>query len=146
MMANLEFPLQTVWPAKGKENEGEVKIAEQTFTFSSPKNMDGKGVGQSPEDFLVAAVATCYTGTLYKMLDSAMLPVDRVEVDAKGIVTGFPDNKKFSGLEVSPTIIGGDTSRLDAYQAAAEEAHDHCFIGKTIVGNVDYRIGNITVK
>lgn len=145
-MADLEFPLHTVWPAKGEEDEGEVTITEQTFTFSSPKNMGGKGAGESPEDFLVAAVTTCYTGTLYKILVRDMLPVDHIKVDGKGTVTGFPDDKKFSGLEVSPIIIGGDASRLDEYQAAVKEAHAHCFIGKTIAGNVDYCVGTVTVK
>jgi peroxiredoxin-like protein len=144
-MADLDFPLRAIWPAQGEESEGVVTVAKQTFTFSSPKNMGGKGVGQSPEDFLVAGVASCYTATLFKVLMQAELPVDHVEVDAKGIVTEFPDNKKFSGLEVSPTIFGGDTSRLDEYKAAAEEAHLCCFIGKTIAGNVDYRVGTVAV-
>ncbi|MCM3570283.1 OsmC family protein [Neobacillus mesonae] len=145
-MAELEFPLNAKWSGTGKEGEGEIIIGEQTLTFSAPENMGGKGVGLSPEDFLIAGVTTCYSGTLFAVLKKAKLPVKEVSIHSKGIVTDYPLKSKFNGLIVSPTIIGGEESRLDEYKKAAEKARQRCFIGKTITGNVDYRVGEVSVK
>lgn len=145
-MADLEFPLQAKWSGTGKDGEGSITIGAQSFIYSSPENMGGKGIGFSPEDFLTAGVTTCYSGTLFGVLKKAKLPVAEVVVAAKGIVTDYPIKSKFSGLVVSPTIIGGDTGLLKEYKEAAETARQRCFIGKTITGNVDYRVGEVFIK
>lgn len=145
-MAELEFPLQAKWSGTGKEGEGKITIGEQTLTYSSPESMGGKGLGFSPEDFLIAGVTTCYSGTLFGVLKKAHLPVTEVVIQSKGTVSNYPLKSKFSGLIVSPTIVGGDTSRLDEYKEAAEKARQRCFIGKTIAGNVDYQVGEVTIS
>lgn len=87
-----------------------------------------------------------YSGTLFGVLKIAPLPVTEVVIQSKGIVTGYSATSKFSGLVVSPTIIGGDASRYDEYKDAVETARQRCFIGKTIAGNVDYQVGEVSIR
>ncbi len=58
----------------------------------------------------------------------------------------YPGQARFERIVVSPTIAGGDPARVHAYEQVAAQAHDRCFIGRTIAGNVDYRVGWVRVE
>lgn len=144
-MKDVTFDATLNWSGRGKHGEGELSVRDQTFTYSGPAEMNGKGVGMSPEDFLVAGVSSCYSGTLFGLLSHEQLPVDRVTIQAQGMVTGYPAEASFSQLTVTPTIVGGDTSQQEAYEKAALAARDKCFVGQTIMGNVDYKVGPVHI-
>lgn len=145
-MRDITFDVNLNWSGVGKHGSGDVTIGEQTIDYSGPKDMHGKGVGPSPEDLFVSGVSSCYTGTLYGVLYRAKLPVERVSVHAQGVVTGYPKEPKFSKLIVSPTIIGADTARAQEYEKATVDARNMCFVGKTIMGNVEYVVGDVHVE
>ncbi len=142
-MADLTFRTDIAWTGMGGDGQGSVGIGGSSLTVSAPASMGGKGVGTSPEELLLAAVASCYSSTLFAVLARHGLPVRSVETRVEGIVTGYPLNGKFAVLRVNPTIMGGDPSRSAEYEAKARHARDRCFIGKTIAGNVDYQVGNV---
>ncbi|KYP81357.1 hypothetical protein AYW79_01505 [Ferroacidibacillus organovorans] len=144
-MADLTFKADLKWRGVGKEGEGAATIAKDiTVRYSAPSEMGGKGVGTSPEELLIAAVAACYSGTLFRMLQKRGLAVNDLQIRAVGTVTGYPLNGKFAKLTVNPRIYGGDTSQRVDYQQVAEAARDACFIGKAIIGNVEYLVGDVT--
>ncbi|MCL6598592.1 MAG: OsmC family protein [Alicyclobacillus macrosporangiidus] len=145
-MADLQFPVTLRWSGTGRDGEGRLEIAGQTLTYSAPDQMGGKGVGASPEDFLISAVASCYSATLFSLLKKRELPVSEVRIAAEGTVTGYPLQSKFAWLQVSPTIAGGDPARQAEYESAALDARNRCFIGKTIAGNVEYTVGRVEVQ
>ncbi|WP_112182025.1 MULTISPECIES: OsmC family protein [Paraliobacillus] len=145
-MADIKFEANVDWHGTGSDGEGSVTLNERPITFSSPTSMGGKGSGTTPEDLLISAVATCYSGTLYSSLVNNKLPVHHVEVRVEGIVTGYPLTTKFEQLIVHPTIIGGDNLMLSNYKQVADTAKDNCFIGKSIVGNIDYKVGTVEVS
>jgi peroxiredoxin-like protein len=144
-MTDLTFEAKLNWSGTGKNGEGKVTFATESLVYSSPANMGGKGTGVSPEDLLISAVSSCYSGTLFGLLIKKELPVLHVSVRAEGIVTGYPLNTKFSRLIVHPTIIGGDPEKLSEYEETATKARDKCFIGKSIAGNIDYQVGTVQV-
>ena len=80
--------------------------------FSAPSSMGGRGVGTSPEELLVSAVASCYAGTLFHLLAQDGLPAEQVRVRATGVVTDYPGSAaRFSQIVVQPTIRGGVPQR-----------------------------------
>lgn len=121
-------------------------MSNETLTFSGPENMGGKGLGVSPEDLLIAGVTTRYSGTLFAILKGKRLAVDDIKVKSEGIVTGYPSKANFSQLIVHPTIIGAEESKQSDYEEAARMARDKCFIGQTIIGNVDYEVGTVKLS
>lgn len=144
-MTDLHFEVLAQWGGTGRQGAGNMLIGEQIFEYSAPANMGGKGIGYSPEDLLIGAVTSCYSGTLNGILVKRGLAVKRVGVRAEGHITGFPMQTKFDRLVVNPTIYGGDEAAASAYIEAATAARDHCFIGKTIAGNVKYEVGEVKV-
>lgn len=144
-MANLSFATKLKWHGTGRDGEGTVKLAEAQVSYSAPESMGGKGTGTSPEELLIAAVSTCYSGTLFGILRKLELPAEEVIIRAEGMVTGYPMQSKFARLCVHPTVHGGDPEHAAEYQRVAEVARDKCFIGKTIAGNVSYEVGDVRI-
>ena len=142
-MADLRFSTELNWEGTGRGGEGTVLLASERVTYSAPASMGGKGAGTSPEELLIAAVASCYSGTLFGVLKKEGLSAEQVKIRAEGEVTGYPFQAKFARLQVSPIIVGANQSKLAEYQDAALVARDKCFIGKTITGNVAYEVGNV---
>jgi len=137
----LSFEVELDWSGTGREGAGRIVTDDLQLELSAPASMGGRGVGTNPEELLVSAVASCYAGTLFWVLRRSGLPAASVSVDAHGTVTGYPGWAHFERIVVSPTIVDGDPTRIYEYERAAADAHDRCFIGRTIAGNVDYQVG-----
>jgi peroxiredoxin-like protein len=145
MMADLTFPVSLSWSGRGREGGGRIRGDDAELEYSVPESMGGRGAGTNPEELLVSAVGACYSATLLGVLRREGLPAEEVRVAALGTVTGYPGQARFERLTVSPTIVGADVARAREYDHAARTAHDRCFIGGTIAGSVDYRVGEVCV-
>lgn len=144
-MQELRFEVELEWSGRGRDGAGRIVTDDVQLELSTPASMGGRGVGTNPEELLVCAVASCYTATLFGVLRRAQLPATSVTIAARGVVTGYPEQARFERLVVSPTILDGDPARLHEYEQAARTAHDRCFIGRTLAGNVDYQVGSVAV-
>lgn len=143
-MADLTFSIEAEWTGTGREGEGTIYTGGtggQSISYSAPSSMGGKGTGTSPEELLISAVTACYSGTLFAILKRSELPVTRIQIRSEGVVSDYPLKAKFSRLIVTPVIYGADASREQDYSQAALSARNRCFIGKTIIGNVSYEVG-----
>jgi peroxiredoxin-like protein len=145
-MADLHFEIEATWKGTGKEGGGVVRAGGHEIPVSGPTSMGGKGEGASPEELLLTGITSCYSGTLIGVLKRAGLPVDSVSVKTDGVVSGYPLSSKFGELTVNPTILGGDKEKLEEYKKNAEVARDKCFVGKTVVGNMVYNVGEVKVE
>lgn len=144
-MPDLDFDIQLSWSGTGREGAGRISTDDLVLELSAPESMGGRGVGTNPEELLVSAVSSCYTATLFGVLKRSRLPVSSLTVEATGRVAGFPAEARFAGIVVNPTVLGGDPARQDEYEAAAEFAHDRCFIGRALAPDVDYEVGSVVV-
>lgn len=141
---DLKFEVSAQWAGIGKLGEGVMHLGPEMVIYSAPANMGGKGVGTSPEELLLAAVTSCYSGTLMRVLSQSGLLGDSVEIRTEGRVVAFPERARFSHIIVHPKILRGDVHRLEAYQEAAEVARDRCFIGRTVRDYLDYTVGTVS--
>jgi len=145
-MKELSFEIELRWSGTGREGAGEIQTDDIALELSAPESMGGRGVGTNPEELLVCAVSSCYTATLFGVLRRAELPAESVAVNAKGTVTGISGRVRFAGIAVSPTMLGGDSARQREYEAAADVAHNRCFIGHTLAPAVSYEVGAVQVR
>lgn len=145
-MSALSLDVELRWTQDHKGGVGEIRTDAGNYDVSTPKAMGGRGVGTNPEELLVSAVASCYSATLYAVLQRAHLPVDSLKVAARGTVCGFPKRARFAGLVVSPTILGGDPRRRTEYETGALRAHSRCLVGRALASDVTYELGPIHVR
>jgi osmotically inducible protein OsmC len=147
VVKDLTFASMVRWAGRGREGGGTVTTGGQTLECSAPDSMGGQGVGTSPEELLVAAVASCYSGTFFHLLGRDGLPAEEVVVDAVGVVSAYPSRAAhFSRIVVNPTINGADSGRLSDYQACALVAREHCFIGTALREAIIYEVGEVTLR
>jgi peroxiredoxin-like protein len=145
-MNDLSFDAELRWAAPGGTGIGEIQADGLALELSGPEAMGGRGVGTNPEELLVCAVSSCYIATLSAVLRRSKLPADSLVVSASGTVTGFPTHTRFAGVEMRPTILGGDVARQAEYEAAAGRARDRCFIGHALAPEVSYEVGAVQVR
>ncbi len=143
---DLTFHVRADWNGVGKEGEGKMQAGGQDIAYSAPASMGGKGVGTNPEELLLSGVTACYSGTLMRILSRQGLPGSAVTIDTEGLITDYPGHAVFSGITVNPTIVGGDPSRLQDYEAAAESAREQCFIGRVVRDYLRYAVGKVMVQ
>jgi peroxiredoxin-like protein len=145
-MGDLSFDVELSWSQAGDHGSGALQTNDVTLEISGPSSMGGLGVGASPEELLVSAVSSCYVATFFGVLRGARLPVDSLAVSAGGTVTGFPGQARFARIVVNPTVLGGDSARREEYEAAANVAHDRCFIGRALAPEVAYEVRPIQMR
>lgn len=143
-MGDLSFSAQIRWESQIGQRVGEAETGGQTVVWSAPASMGGSGVGTSPEEFLLCAVGSCYSATLYGVLRRQHLPVNSLSVRVEGKVTGYPDASRFAAILVHPMIREADRARAEAYESACHEARDRCFIGRTVRDTLEYVVGEIS--
>lgn len=145
-MGELTFESKVTWTGRERAGAGMLTTGGQEMVFSAPSSMGGRGVGTSPEELLISAVASCYSGTLFHLLARDRLPAEKVSVRVTGTVSNYPGpGARFSKVVVRPTIHAGEPERTQAYRACARTAHDHCFIGKALRSDIRYEVGEVTV-
>jgi peroxiredoxin-like protein len=127
------------------DSAGEIAMHSGRYPFSIPADMGGKGKGTNPEELLLSAVAACFTLTLAIVLRIQKLPYTDLQIGAEGLVTGVPRDLEYQRVTVVPTITGTDAPRRADYLAAIEKAHQRCFIGQALKGNVEYVVGAVTL-
>ena len=146
-MPDLVYISSVSWKGTGRAGAGLLATGAQTVTFSAPANMGGRGIGTSPEELLISAAASCYSGTLVHLLARDRLPAEGVEVIATGRVSDYPGERaRFSEITVNPTILGGDPERRREYITTARLAREHCFIGQTLRADIRYEVGDVSVR
>lgn len=142
----LTFSATATWSGSGRRGEGRMRVSAHEILVSAPEQMGGKGTGTSPEELLLAAVCSCYSATLFRVLERHSLPIKELRVRAEGLVSDYPGAPRFARIVVHPVVLGGDTRHLSQYQEHAEEARDRCFIGQAIRGNVSYEVGQVSCE
>ncbi|NIK11497.1 OsmC family protein [Alkalibacillus almallahensis] len=142
-MKELSFETTLSWSGADENGEGTLNIGEESVVVSGPENMGGKGVGASPEELLVSAIATCYSETLSSLLTNEGLTFQTLAIQAEGIVSELPKDSSFKRITIHPTIIGADEERYNTYKEIASDARDKCFVGQAIKGNMEYLVGNV---
>jgi peroxiredoxin-like protein len=130
---------------RASENAGTVAtpMGDLPYSVLGPAAIGGNG--PSPEALLIAAIASCYSITLSKVLRDASLPQTRVSVRAEGVIASDCGKPRFTRVTVHPTIRGADVPQQDAYEKAAAAARESCLIGRSIRGNVAYVVGEVSL-
>jgi organic hydroperoxide reductase OsmC/OhrA len=127
-MSELQFDVEVFWAGRGREGAGRVVTDDLEFDYSAPGAMGVRDTRQQPgrapclrrRDLLGNPVRSAAPRTTARHRRSHRGTRDGNRLPRRG---------KFERLTVSPTIVGGDPTRSDEYDLAAEKAHARCFIG-----------------
>ncbi len=123
------FPVTVEWRG---DRLVQVQVAgKDVIEIATPPEFDHsaglEGVW-SPEDFLVAAAASCYSVTLVALAERAGVPLSHLAVDAVGRVARRSDGR-LGFVEIGLLVgLETETGRAEEARKVAERADELCLV------------------
>jgi peroxiredoxin-like protein len=130
-MSDFRFPVEISWPG-GRRVIAAVP-GKPSIEIATPVELKGEWPDRwSPEDFLVAAVASCYAVTLVAVASRANVPLRDLAISAEG--AAGRDNREpfgFKGIRLDVTMAT-EPGREDDLRQAAGRAEDACIVSAAL--------------
>jgi organic hydroperoxide reductase OsmC/OhrA len=103
------------------------------LTVATPPEFKGGVPGVwSPEDLLVASVASCFAVTLVAVAERRELPLHDLHVSGTGHLTGRDDGR-FGFVAIELTVdVQTDELTIDAVERAAKHAERGCLVSMAL--------------
>ena len=126
---SFRFPVGIEW-IEGRRVRASVD-GKPDVEIATPPEFKGTDVGVwSPEDFLVAAAASCFTVTLLAVAERRDVPVRDVQVDGVGRM-GLRDDRTLGFLGIDLTArVETDPGREAELVELARKAEEGCFVSQ----------------
>lgn len=127
----MQFPVSVRW--RGGRLASTASPGKDPIEVATPPEFrDGVAGYWSPEDLLVAAVASCFTLTLGAVAERGGVPLLDATVTATGHMSHRDDGRYgFFVIEIDAsleTIVGGE----DTVRRAARVAEDRCLVAQAL--------------
>jgi organic hydroperoxide reductase OsmC/OhrA len=130
-MSDFRFPVELSWP--GGRRVVATAPGKPSLEIATPVELKGEWPDRwSPEDVLVAAVASCYAVTLVAIASRTQTPMHELAIRAEGTVGREgrePFGFKTIRLDVTATTDAGCESEL---AAATERAEAACIVSNAL--------------
>ncbi|MED3562651.1 OsmC family protein [Bacillus xiapuensis] len=140
-MESSRFSVNGSW--QGDRNGiGHIQAAGLDIQASVPKELDGPGIGSSPEELLIAAANNCYMITLAAMISNRKIEGVTFEVESEGVLDKIEGKLKFKQIIHRPVIyISHDAEvTVEKLEELALRAERACFISNTIRCSIEFSV------
>jgi organic hydroperoxide reductase OsmC/OhrA len=131
VMKEMQFPVSVRWRG-GRLVRADAREKESLEVATPPEFRGGLPGYWSPEDLLVASVATCFVVTLAAVAERREVPLIDATVSATGHMSRRDDGRfGFTVVEVDAeleTVPGGE----EAVRGAAKAAETRCLISQAL--------------
>jgi organic hydroperoxide reductase OsmC/OhrA len=126
----LRYPVHSHW--YGGRVVHATATDKRPLQVATPPEFRGgvKGIW-SPEELLVAAVASCYELTLAAIAERRRVPLSHVETAASGHLEHGHDGYRFTVIDLDVHIVTDPTHEQEAKELALL-TKDHCIVGKAL--------------
>ena len=132
---DLNIKTTAIWEKK-KHGHFLTSISSEEILFGCPREFGGETDRPSPEDFFLAAIATCTLTSLLRICESLRTTPKKLDVTTS---TTLKFNKKTNDYEFSPIKcyidVIGDEFLLER---ACQLVPKYCIIGKNIIPKIVY--------
>jgi peroxiredoxin-like protein len=127
---DFRFPVSALWQGEQRTRVSAPDVEE--IDVAVPRELRGPGGHWSPEDLLVAAVASCFTVTFAAVAKRREIPIHSLNVTATGHV-GHRDDGRLGFVAVEVTArIQTDPELVEAAERAVRRAHAGCIVSSAL--------------
>ncbi len=130
-MSDYRFPVEIAWP--GGRHVLATVPGKPPVEIATPPEFNGDFPDLwSPEDFLVAAIASCYAVTLIAIADRSEIPLHALAISAEGAVGR--EGKEPFGFKAVRLQVSADTDpgREGDLHKAAKRAEQGCLVSAAV--------------
>jgi len=120
------------WWTSGQTGLAKSDSAPNAIHFSAPPEFGGLEGRWTPEDLLLAAVASCFATTFRVIAGYSKFEYTDLQVEVEGTVSKAESGYAFSGIILRPTVtIHGEENRQRALKLL-EKTQAACLVSKAL--------------
>lgn len=120
------------WWSSGQTGLVKSDSAPHAIHFSAPPEFGGIEGRWTPEDFLLAALAGCYTTTFRAIAGYSKFEYNDLQVEVEGTVSKAELGYIFSQIIFRPTLTIQDLEKRDRALNLMEKAKSACLISNAL--------------
>jgi organic hydroperoxide reductase OsmC/OhrA len=136
MSEQLQYSVNGHWLA-GEPSTVAAEGVEKTIQFAAPVEFRGEAGFWTPEHFLLAAVASCFTTTFRAIAGNSKLDVAALEIHVEGTLTKNPAGWDFTSIVIRPKLtIRAEEDRPRACRIL-EKTERGCLIARALKCGVE---------
>ncbi len=126
-----QFRVVAWWSAE-RNGIAQSDSAPNTIHFTSPVALGGMHGRWTPEDLLLAAVASSYTTTFRTLAENAKFEHTDLEVEVEGVVNRTGTSHSFAELYIRANLMISDESERDRAIKLMRAAKNLCVVSRAL--------------
>lgn len=119
------------WPS-GQAGLVNTESSPEVIRFSAPQQFGGPGGDWTPEDLLLAALASCFAITFRAIAGHSKFEYTGLQVEVEGTVGKAESGYSFSAIVFRPTLTIHDEAQRDRALTLLQKAKTACLVSKAL--------------
>ena len=120
------------WWSSGRTGLAKSDSAPNAIHFSAPPEFGGLEGRWTPEDLLLAALASCFTTTFQAIAGNSKFEYTDLQVEVEGTVRKAESGYAFSEIILRPTLTIHDEERRDRALTLLQKTKAACVVSKAL--------------
>lgn len=120
------------WWTAGRTGLAKSDSAPNALHFTAPSEFGGLEGRWTPEDLLLAAVASCYTTTVRVVADYSEFCCTDIQVEVVGTVTKVESGYAFTSLVLKPQLTIETSDKSAKALRLLQKAHTLCLVTRAL--------------
>jgi len=112
--------------------------APRTIPFSAPPEFGGQPGMWTPEDFLLAGVASCFVETFKGVAKASKLEFQGLEVPVEGLIEKESGTLRFTRITISPKLIVYRQADHEAGRRLLAKAEHICLVARSLQSDITF--------
>jgi len=120
------------WWSSGHTGLAKSDSAPHAIHFAAPPQFGGLEGRWTPEDFLMTALASCFTTTFHAIAGYSKFEYTDLEVEAEGTVSKTGSGYSFSGIALRPRLTIPSEDERERAISLLQKAKELCLVSRAL--------------
>jgi peroxiredoxin-like protein len=128
------------WWTSGQTGIAKSDSAPNAIHFTAPLQFGGLDGRWTPEDLLMAALASCFTTTFHAIAEYSNFEYADLEVEVDGIVTKTDTGYRFIEIVIRPTLTIESEENRERAISLLHKAKGLCLVSRALATPQKYEV------
>ena len=122
----------SAWWTSGKGGIARSQQAPTVIHFTAPVSFGGDPGRWTPEELMLAALASCFTTTFQAIATYSKLPYSDLEVSVDGQIEKTASGFQFTGITIKPRLTIADETLRPLAERVLHKSETLCLVGRAL--------------
>jgi|SRR5208282_99849 len=120
------------WWSSGQTGIAKSDSAPHAIHFAAPPQFGGPEGRWTPEDFLMTALASCFTTTFHTLAGYSKFEYTDLEVETEGTISKTDSGYSFTKIVVRPSLTIPSEDKREQANNLLEKAKELCLVSRAL--------------